>query len=115
MTMPGRAVKIVMRQRLAARSIRIRGTDADSSFFLSNPRIARSSPSSLPNSFFPAYHFERQSLVTATRRPTGLVFCPIGQKLSDGVMLSGNSPPLRRSKTPTFPLLGFGRVVLFIG
>ena len=30
MTMPGRAVRMVMRQRLAARSIRICGTEADS-------------------------------------------------------------------------------------
>src|SRR6185369_5883734 len=77
MTTPGRAVKIVMRQRLAARSIKIFGTDADSSFFLSSVRISRSSASSLPNSFLPAYHFERQSLLTATRRPIGLVFWPI--------------------------------------
>ena len=40
-------------------------------------RMLRSSVSSLPNSFFPAYHFERQSLLTATRSPIGLVFCPI--------------------------------------
>src|SRR5512138_3349446 len=77
MTIPGRAVRIVMRQRLAARSIRILGTDADSSFFFSRSRISRSSVSSRPNSFLPAYHFERQSRFTAMRRPTGLVFCPI--------------------------------------
>src|SRR5436190_9628684 len=40
-------------------------------------RILRSSASSLPNSFFSAYHFERQSLLTAIRSPIGLVFCPI--------------------------------------
>src|SRR5262245_11720471 len=77
MTTPGRAVRIVMRQRLAARSIKIFGTEADSSFFFNSSRISRSSVSNLPNSFFPAYHFERQSLLTATRRPTGLVFWPI--------------------------------------
>src|SRR6187401_2840628 len=77
MTTPGRAVRMVMRQRLAARSIRIRGTEADSSFFFSSARISRSSVRSLPNSFLPAYHFERQSLLTATRRPIGLVFWPI--------------------------------------
>src|SRR6516225_7679798 len=75
--MPGRAVRMVMRQRLAARSIKICGTEADSSFFFSRSRISRSSVSSLPNSFLPAYHFERQSRVTAIRRPTGFVFCPI--------------------------------------
>src|ERR1043166_896243 len=77
MTTPGRAVKMVMRQRVAARSIWILGTDADSSFFLRMSRIRRSSASSLPNSFFSAYHFERQSLVTAMRSPMGLVFWPI--------------------------------------
>src|SRR6266704_2397297 len=77
MTIPGRAVRIVIRQRLAARSMRIWGTEADSSFFLSSSRILRSSVRSLPNSFLPAYHFERQSRVTAIRRPIGFVFCPI--------------------------------------
>src|SRR6185503_20996620 len=76
-TTPGRAVKMVMRQRVAARSIRIFGTEADSSFFFSTSRICRSSLNSFPNSFLPAYHLERQSLVTPTRRPIGLVFCPI--------------------------------------
>src|SRR5467141_2486514 len=79
MTMPGRAVVMVIRQRLAARSMRICGTDADSSFFLSKSRIWRSSVSSLPNSFLPAYHLERQSRLTAIRRPIGFVFCPILQ------------------------------------
>src|SRR6516225_10006129 len=77
MTTPGRAVKIVTRQRFVARSIKIFGTEADSSFFLSNSRISRSSLSSLPKSFLSAYHLERQSLLTATRRPIGLVFWPI--------------------------------------
>src|ERR1051325_2724420 len=77
MTTPGRAVKMVMRQRVAARSIWILGTDADSSFFFRMSRILRSSARSLPNSFFSAYHFERQSLLTAIRSPIGLVFCPI--------------------------------------
>src|SRR6476620_9958449 len=77
MTMPGRAVRMVMRQRLAARSIKICGTDSVSSFFLSKVRISRSSVRSLPNSFLPAYHLERQSRVTAIRRPIGFVFCPI--------------------------------------
>src|SRR5216117_635419 len=40
-------------------------------------RIRRSSASNLPKSFFSAYHFERQSLLTAIRSPIGLVFCPI--------------------------------------
>src|SRR6516225_9361498 len=77
MTTPGRAVKIVTRQRFVARSIKIFGTEADSSFFLSNSRISRSSLSSLPKSFLSAYHLERQSLLTATRKPIGLVFWPI--------------------------------------
>src|SRR5579862_3292338 len=77
MTTPGRAVKIVTRQRLVARSIKIFGTDAVSSFFFSNSRIFRSSVSNGPNSFLPANHFERQSRLTATRRPIGFVFWPI--------------------------------------
>src|SRR2546430_12241021 len=35
---------------------------------------------SLPNSFFSAYHLERQSLLTAMRRPIGFVFWPIDRK-----------------------------------
>ena len=77
MTTPGRAVIIVTRQRLVARSIKILGTEAVSSFFFSSSRISRSSVSSLPNSFLLAYHFERQSLLTATRRPIGFVFWPM--------------------------------------
>src|SRR5450755_4292453 len=77
MTTPGRAVIMVTRQRLVARSIKIFGTDAPSSFFFRNVRILRSSVSSAPNSFLLAYHFERQSLLTPTRRPIGFVFCPI--------------------------------------
>src|SRR5438045_1536873 len=77
MTTPGRAVRIVMRQRLAARSIKIFGTEAASSFFFRRSRILRSSVRSLPNSFLPAYHFERQSLLTPTRRPIGFTFWPI--------------------------------------
>src|SRR5271163_2940048 len=77
MTTPGRAVKMVTRQRFVARSIKILGTDAVSSFFLSSARISRSSLSSLPNSFLSANHLERQSLLTATRKPIGLVFWPI--------------------------------------
>src|SRR3954453_16788078 len=82
--MPGRAVVMVMRQRLAARSIKICGTEADSSFFFSRSRILRSSVRGLPNSFLPAYHLERQSRVTAMRRPIGFVFCPI--RLRDGLL-----------------------------
>src|ERR1041385_4369186 len=55
---------------------------ADSSFFFSSSRISRSSVNNLPNSFLPAYHFERQSRVTATRKPTGLVFWPILERQS---------------------------------
>src|SRR5271170_5125172 len=77
MTTPGRAVKIVTRQRFVARSIKIFGTASVSSFFLSNARISRSSVKSAPKSFLLAYHFERQSLLTATRRPIGFVFWPI--------------------------------------
>src|SRR5579862_6004967 len=77
MTTPGRAVKMVTRQRLVARSIKILGTDAVSSFFFKRVRICRSSLSSVPNSFLPANHFERQSLLTPTRRPIGFVFWPI--------------------------------------
>ena len=67
----------LIRQRLAARSIKICGTEADSSFFFRSRRMLRSSVSSLPNSFLFAYHFDRQSWLTARRRPIGLVFWPI--------------------------------------
>src|ERR1017187_10213537 len=77
MTTPGRAVIIVTRQRLAARSIKILGTAAPLSFFFSRSRISRSSVSSALNSFLLAYHLERQSLLTATRRPIGFVFWPM--------------------------------------
>src|SRR5271154_1222112 len=86
MTTPGRAVMIVTRQRLVARSIKILGTDAPSSFFFRNARILRSSVNNAPNSFLLAYHFERQSLLTATRRPIGLAFWPITYS-SDKVIL----------------------------
>ncbi len=66
-----------MNYRLAARSIKILGTAAESSFFFKRSRISRSSVSNWLNSFLLAYHFERQSLLTATRRPIGLVFWPM--------------------------------------
>src|SRR5260221_6828082 len=84
MTTPGRAVMIVTRQRLVARSIKILGTDAPSNFFFRNVRILRSSVSSAPNSFLLAYHFERQSLLTATRRPIGFVFWPMRLFVGNG-------------------------------
>jgi hypothetical protein len=68
---------MVTRQRLVARSIKMRGTEAVSSFFFRKSRISRSSLSSLAKSFLSAYHFYRQSLLTATRKPIGLVFWPI--------------------------------------
>src|SRR5271154_2423722 len=83
-TTPGRAVMIVTRQRLVARSIKILGTDAPSSFFFRNARILRSSVNSAPNSFLLAYHFERQSLLTATRRPIGFVFWPMRLFVGNG-------------------------------
>ncbi len=52
----------------------IRGTEAPSKRRFSRRRISASSTRSLPNSFLPANHFDCQSFVTATRRPTGLVF-----------------------------------------
>src|SRR2546430_4483755 len=84
---------MVMRQRVAARSIWIFGTEADSSFFFRMSRILRSSANSLPNSFFSAYHLDRQSLLTATRSPIGLVFCPI----------ANSEQPYRLSRFETFP------------
>src|SRR2546421_7571599 len=56
-------------------------------------RILRSSANSLPNSFFSAYHLDRQSLLTATRSPIGLVFCPI----------ANSEQPYRLSRFETFP------------
>src|SRR5476651_236281 len=77
MTTPGRAVMMVTRQRLVARSIKTFGTEAPSSFLRRKSRILRSSVRSAPKSFLLAYHFERQSLLTPTRKPIGLTFCPI--------------------------------------
>src|ERR1051326_8943658 len=107
MTLPVRAVRIVMRQRLAARSIRICGTEADSSFFLSNSRIWRSSVNSLPNSFLPAYHLERQSRFTAIRRPIGFVFCPIRlgmAKWINGLLKNRREMPTGKSALQVFHL-----------
>src|SRR2546430_14581183 len=56
-------------------------------------RILRSSANSLPNSFFSAYHLDRQSLLTATRSPIGLAFCPI----------ANSEQPYRLSRFETFP------------
>src|ERR1039457_751392 len=78
---------MVMRQREAARSMPILETDAPSSLDLRISRILRSSASNLPNSFFSANHFEVQSLLTATRRPIGFVFWPIGYS-SDRTILT---------------------------
>ena len=77
MTMPGRAVWIVMLTFLAARSIRMRLTEASASFFLRNSRTRKSVCTSAANCFLLAYHLETQSRVIPRRMPSGLTFWPI--------------------------------------
>ena len=85
MTTPTRG-KIVIRQRVAARSIRIFGTEADSSFFFRISRIF-GPPSAACRILSFGVHFERQSLVTAMRRPIGFVFVPYNNQPSDSTIL----------------------------
>ena len=58
-TMPGRAVWIVMLTFLAARSISTRLTEASASFFFRNSRTRKSVCTSSGNCFLLAYHLER--------------------------------------------------------
>ncbi len=73
-TMPGRAVWMVMLTRLAARSMSTRLTEASASFFLRNSRTRKSVCTCCGNSFLPAYHLDTHSRVMPRRMATGLTF-----------------------------------------
>src|SRR6185436_4747899 len=77
-TTPGRAEKIVMRASFAGRSIRTRPTEACASFFLRKERTLMSSASIGAKLRLLAYHLELQLRLTASRKPVGLIFCPMG-------------------------------------
>src|SRR5580658_1250059 len=76
-TMPGRAVWIVMLTFLAARSISTRLTEASVSFLRRNWRTRKSVCTSCGNCFLLAYHFDVQSRVIPSRMPSGLTFWPM--------------------------------------
>ncbi len=76
-TMPGRAVWIVMLTFLAARSINTRLTEASDSLFFRNSRTRKSVCTSIGNCFLLAYHFDVQSRVIPSRMPSGLTFWPM--------------------------------------
>ena len=73
-TMPGRAVWIVMLTRFAARSMRMRLTDASASFVFRNSRTRKSVWTCSGNCFLFAYHLDTQSRVMPRRMATGLTF-----------------------------------------
>src|SRR6185503_2435406 len=75
-TMPGRAVKMLIFTLLAARSTSTAATPAWFSFCLTNFFSRRSSCSHFEKSFS-EYHLELQPRTTPRRKPTGCVFCPI--------------------------------------
>src|SRR6267143_256045 len=66
-----------MRAFLAGRSIRIRPTDALRSLRRRNSRTCRSSPSIRGKSRPLAYQREFQLRETDSRKPVGLIFCPM--------------------------------------
>src|SRR5882762_959101 len=74
MTMPGRAVWMVMLTFLAARSMRMRLTEASASFRLRNSRTRKSVCTCIGNCLLPAYQREVQSRVIPSRIPIGLTF-----------------------------------------
>src|ERR1700722_12277444 len=76
-TMPGRAVWIVMLTFLAARSINTRLTEASVSFLRRNWRTRKSVCTSCGNCFLLAYPFDVQSRVIPSRMPSGLTFWPM--------------------------------------
>src|SRR5436190_23103507 len=80
-TMPGRAVKMLIFTLFAARSTSTEETPACPSFCLTNFLRCRSSCSHFEKSFS-EYHFELHPRMTPSRNPTGCVFCPIGEPLS---------------------------------
>src|SRR5215510_3474316 len=80
MTMPGRAVKMLIFTLLAARSTSTDDTPACPSFCLTNFLRRRSSCSHFEKSFS-EYHFELQPRMTPSRKPTGCVFWPMNRVL----------------------------------
>ncbi len=76
-TTPGRAEKIVMRASLAGRSMRTRPTEACASLRFRKSRTLMSSASIGPKFFLFAYQRELQLRLTASLKPTGLIFWPI--------------------------------------
>ncbi len=73
-TMPGRAVWIVMLTFFAARSIWMRLTEASCSFVVRNFRTRKSVYTWIGNCFLPAYQREVQSRVMPSRMPSGFTF-----------------------------------------
>src|SRR3970040_1754470 len=80
-TTPGRAEKMVMRASFAGRSISTRPTEACASFFLRKARTLTSSASMPAQLRLLASHLEPQLRLTASRKPVGLIFCPMGFSL----------------------------------
>ena len=68
---------MVMRASFAGRSMSTRLTEACESFFLRNDRTLMSSASIGANARLLAYQREVQARLTASRKPIGLIFCPI--------------------------------------
>src|SRR5678816_1862753 len=91
MTMPGRAVKMLIFTLLAARSTSTAATPAWFSFCLTNFLKRRSSCSHFEKSFS-EYHLELQPRTTPRRKPTGCVFCPIFRSI---LFLASPSPASR--------------------
>jgi hypothetical protein len=73
-TTPGRAEKMVMRASFAGRSISTRPTEACASLRLRKSRTLMSSASIGANNLLFAYQRELQLRLTASLKPTGLIF-----------------------------------------
>src|SRR5579875_980312 len=76
-TMPGRAVSMVMFTFFAARSMWMRLTEASASRPCRNSRTRKSVCTCAANCFLPAYHFDIHSRVMPSRMPSGLTFWPM--------------------------------------
>src|SRR5215831_18833311 len=87
MTIPGRAVKMLIFTLFAARSTSTDETPACPSFCFTNFFRRRSSCSHFEKSFS-EYHFELQPRMTPSRKPTGCVFCPIKSTFFSFISLS---------------------------
>src|SRR5436190_12020858 len=108
MTMPGRAVKMLILTLLAARSTSTEATPACPSFCLTNLFRRTSSCSHLGYSFS-EYHFEVQPRMTPRRNPIGCVFCPIASLLlgihGDGDVRAAAVDPVGATHRPGQPAL----------